>query len=138
MALFRNPGTGRFVSAPSSPRGGVGPLGWRPNPKLDAELAASPEMVSELRTVAAGVARVAETNIRQITRQGFMPRGGDLVVVEEGHDGSVIVLNTDHGGHLYEWGSINTPAYAPMRRAVRAVGLKFAAGGTTARPSYRR
>lgn len=33
--------------------------------------------------------------------------------------------NTDPFAHLIEWGSANNPAYAPIRKAVRALGLKF-------------
>lgn len=31
---------------------------------------------------------------------------------------------TDIAGHLAEWGSINNPAYAPLRRGAERVGLR--------------
>ncbi|MES2867616.1 MAG: hypothetical protein V4703_12810 [Actinomycetota bacterium] len=31
----------------------------------------------------------------------------------------------DIAWHIVEWGSVNSPAYAPVRRAVRAVGLRY-------------
>ena len=38
------------------------------------------------------------------------------------------VLTTDPFGHLVEWGSVHNPAYAPLRRAIRAAGLRFDPG----------
>lgn len=38
------------------------------------------------------------------------------------------LYNTDWFGHLVEFGSINNPAYSPMRRAARSLGFKFKAG----------
>lgn len=35
------------------------------------------------------------------------------------------VINTDFFFHLIEWGSVNNPAYAPMRRGVRRAGLRL-------------
>lgn len=35
------------------------------------------------------------------------------------------LINTDWFFHLIEWGSVNNPVYAPMRKAARALGLKF-------------
>ena len=44
-------------------------------------------------------------------------------VVEE--NGRVYVANTDHGGHIDEFGSVKSPAYAPLRTAARAAGLRL-------------
>jgi hypothetical protein len=33
------------------------------------------------------------------------------------------VVTDDIAGHLIEWGSVNNPAYAPLRRAADALGL---------------
>lgn len=35
------------------------------------------------------------------------------------------VVNVDPFAHLVEWGSVNNPAYAPIRRAVRTSGLRY-------------
>jgi len=35
------------------------------------------------------------------------------------------VVLLDPFWHLIEYGSVNNPAYAPVRRSVRAVGLRF-------------
>lgn len=33
------------------------------------------------------------------------------------------LVNTDAGGHLDEWGSVNNPAWAPLRNGVRRAGF---------------
>jgi len=35
------------------------------------------------------------------------------------------VINTDPFFHLVEWGSVNNPPYAPLRRGVTAAGLRL-------------
>lgn len=56
------------------------------------------------------------------------------LVFPESKSGPVIVLtnglnfavsNVGPMGHLDEWGSVNNPPYAPLRRAVEASGLEF-------------
>lgn len=43
----------------------------------------------------------------------------------KGHDGLVVpVESTDSFAHLVEFGSVNNEPYAPLRRAVRNLGLK--------------
>lgn len=63
-----------------------------------------------------------------------MPRGADprrghirdkFVVVTD--DKVVRVGNTDPFFHLIEFGSINNPAYAPLRRGVLTAGLRLIA-----------
>lgn len=44
------------------------------------------------------------------------------IVVE---DGETYVVTRDFAGHMVEWGSINNPPYAPLRRGVRAAGLEL-------------
>jgi hypothetical protein len=39
------------------------------------------------------------------------------------------LLTDDPAGHLIEWGSINNPPYAPLRKAVEAVGAHFVDDG---------
>lgn len=41
--------------------------------------------------------------------------------------GDVVLSATDFKSHWIEWGSANNPPSAPLRRGVRAVGLKFRA-----------
>ncbi len=47
--------------------------------------------------------------------------------VEAVRDGTVVrVLTTDPAGHLIEFGSINNPAYAPIRTGVSDAGYTLA------------
>lgn len=39
-------------------------------------------------------------------------------------NGRWVLLTTDFAGSLVEFGSINNPAYAPLRRGVRSAGLR--------------
>lgn len=60
---------------------------------------------------------------------GLAPRGvtdgyaSSIDVVQRGTD--VYVRTNDFAGHMVEWGSANNPPYAPIRRAVRAAGLRL-------------
>ena len=38
---------------------------------------------------------------------------------------NVTVGTDDFAGHIIEWGSINSPAQAPLRRGILAAGLRF-------------
>lgn len=40
-------------------------------------------------------------------------------------DGKILVINTDPFFHLTEWGSVNNPPYAPLRRGVQTAGLRL-------------
>lgn len=35
------------------------------------------------------------------------------------------VYTTDVAGHIFEWGSVKSPVYAPLRRAVQRRGLRL-------------
>lgn len=91
-----------------------------PNPAASKELDALPGMLAEKRRVAGRVRSYAI---------GFAPRGytddyvTSLDVVQHGE--SVYVRTNDFAGHMVEWGSIHNPPYAPIRRAVRAAGLRL-------------
>lgn len=55
----------------------------------------------------------------------IMPdRGRQAIVVEE-EDGKVRVGNTAHGAIIEEYGSVNSPAYSTMRRAVDAANFRL-------------
>jgi hypothetical protein len=80
--------------------------------------------VPEYEAVIAGKAEVAAAQARALAHR-IMPagRGQNIRVEREGT--KILVANHDHGGHLDEWGSINNPPYAPLRRGVRSAGLRF-------------
>lgn len=48
----------------------------------------------------------------------------ESIDVTDSPDG-VTVGTDDFAGHIIEWGSVNQPPQAPLRRGVRAAGLRF-------------
>lgn len=50
-------------------------------------------------------------------------KSGPVLVLTNGLN--FAVSNVGPMGHMDEWGTINNPPYAPLRRAVEASGLEF-------------
>lgn len=73
-----------------------------------------------LKTAAELVKGIAEAKSTPI-----MPSGRPSVVEVQADEQGVRVVRTDHGGHLDEWGSAKNPPVAPLRTAVREVGLRL-------------
>ena len=90
-----------------------------PNKNLGKELEAQPQYNSGLAKAAEPAKAAAEKFAPRIMRRN--PQAMQIVV--EGR--KVYLGNTDYGAHLAEYGSVNNPPYAPLRRGVRAAGLKF-------------
>jgi hypothetical protein len=93
---------------------------FRPNPNLRQELEREAAHQVALKVAAEDVAGKARSIAHRIMPAGA---GEQIVVQQEGTE--VVVANLAHGGHLDEWGSINSPAYAPLRRGVREAGLRL-------------
>lgn len=55
----------------------------------------------------------------------WMPRKGHEPIEVHSIPGGFRIANTDFAAHLKEWGSIRSPARAPLRRAARSAGLRF-------------
>jgi hypothetical protein len=90
---------------------------FKRNPNFQAELAV--ELTGTvLRRAGNEVAAAADS-----LAHSAMPRKGRKRMVVQRVDGEVVVANTNHGGHLEEFGSQNNPAYGPLRRGVLAAGL---------------
>lgn len=88
---------------------------FRANPRFKAELKTDPGVRDQIKTRATAVAGIAA---------GLAPEAGDTVTVED--DGQTITVGSDNPFfHLFEWGSVNNSPYAPLRRAVRAAGLRL-------------
>lgn len=94
---------------------------FKRNPRLTKELAREP-----------WAREVLEENVDAVEREAQLasPLGDDFV----GYYGrfkkrvgalSGTVGNTDVASHLVEYGSVNNPPYAPLRRGVMAAGLRF-------------
>jgi hypothetical protein len=78
-----------------------------------------------LRAAAEKVGRRTKSTRRM---QSSPSKYGDLEVTDN-DDGTVTLAATGPFAHLEEWGSINNPAYASMRRAVAAEGYDFKEAG---------
>lgn len=94
-----------------------------PDKTFIAQLQASPEY----RAAALDWGKALQDAAEAVTPRGSDPRRGhvaDKYVTEEIPNG-VSVGNTDPFFHLVEWGSAKNPPYAPLRRGVQAVGLRF-------------
>lgn len=94
-------------------------LGFRRNPNFAKEVSREPEMGEALEASAQAVARLAAG----LSPHGTGATARSFVVAREGD--KVTVGNTDPFFHLTEFGSVNNPPYAPLRRAVRATGLRL-------------
>ena len=92
---------------------------FRPNPNLERDLSADDEFQSGLAEAAKPIAAAAN---RLANRVMPSQRGPGIEVQRDGRE--VYVVNTDHGAHLDEWGSINNPPNAPLRRGAREAGAR--------------
>lgn len=77
----------------------------------------------------AGGARAVARNAGRIAPEGGTSRGlaesYKTTPVEETARGvEATAYTTDIAGHLAEWGSVNNPAYAPLRRGAEAAGFR--------------
>jgi hypothetical protein len=97
---------------------------FQPNPRLEAELAASAAAASALVKAATVVKAKVERE-----KHSVMPRKSTRPVVVEVEGDEVRVVNTDHGAWIDEIGSVNSPPAAPLRRSARAAGLRLTEHG---------
>jgi len=91
---------------------------FRPNPALIAEL----EAEGVVDALAHSAAEAAKEEAEAIAPRGETGRYTDSFVVTKS-DAGWALGNTDFAAHWVEWGSVNNPPYAPLRRAVQATGL---------------
>ncbi len=96
-----------------------------PRPGFEDDIRAGDDYRAGMLAIAQQAAQTVETFARQ-ARAPWMPRtGARAVIVAEPTRTGARIVNTDHAGHLQEWGSRNNPPHAPLRRGVRAAGLKL-------------
>lgn len=91
---------------------------FRPNPGFLAAFANEEPYLRALETAAGEAAKEAND-----LRHRIMPRKKRNAIVVHREDNEVFLTNTDHGGHIDEWGSRNSPAYGPLRNGVRRAGF---------------
>lgn len=99
---------------------------FQPNPNFKAEMRRDPDLRRHVHKTADEVRDKAE-RLGAAKGAPWMPRKGNpgrTYIVDDTAEGAR-VTNQEHGGHLVEWGSKNNPPHAPLRRAVRAVGLRL-------------
>jgi len=98
-------------------------MSFIPNPNFLSEIRKDDEYVDGMVDAAE---RIADQAVR--LKKQIMPkdgRTGSRSVVVEVADGEVTVGNTDSGAHIDEYGSVNSPPYRPMTRAVEAAGFRL-------------
>lgn len=75
------------------------------------------------REIGRAASRVARSAV------GAAPRGATGDYAQSVHvleiAGRTYVRTNDFAGHMVEWGSVNNPPYAPIRRGVKAAGLRL-------------
>lgn len=89
---------------------------FRSNPSAAREIANDPEFQ-------AGIARLARAGTGDV--QQAAPAGGTGYYRRHIRSSGTRIQLTDPFWHLIEFGSVNNPAYAPLRRGLRASGLRL-------------
>jgi hypothetical protein len=85
------------------------------DPTFESQLQREAEFVAAMRSITQAVAD--EVRLVAPKQTGYY--------VRHVHARDYTVYTDDIAGHLIEWGSKNNPAYAPLRRGVRAAGLRL-------------
>lgn len=90
-----------------------------PNPLFDVQQKVEPEYLDGLMEHAKGLADTVKSEAPVVTGT-YRDSIRALRTLM-----SVSVGTNYFAGHIVEWGSINSPAYAPIRRGVLAAGLRL-------------
>lgn len=90
-----------------------------PDPGFLDDLRGQDEFKETMREQAEGVGSIAKNFANRV-----MPSQPEQFEVSD-IDGGARLTNTDYGAHLDEFGSAKNPPNAPMRRAVRAAGIRL-------------
>lgn len=96
---------------------------FKPDPDFAREIAAQEETRVGLARAAEPARAAAESFARQAGAP-WMPRAGHQIVEIDVDDQGVALVNTDYAGHLQEYGSVNNPPHAPLRRGALAAGFE--------------
>lgn len=98
--------------------------GFRANPGLERALRRDPK-VRRAVLERAMQARAHAIHNARTAQAPWMPRKGHDTIELQVERGRLRLVNTDHGGHLMEWGSSQNPPHAVLRRAVRSAGFRL-------------
>ena len=88
-------------------------------------LAAEIRAQDSYRAAMYDAAKEVATSVRRNTPRGSGAASRSIVITRDGN--TYRVGSTDPFFHLIEFGSINNPAYAPLRRGVLTAGLRLIA-----------
>lgn len=94
---------------------------FRPDPRWRDKLEGSDVAAGVLEGVARTLIKPA---VEAATPRGASGQAHRSIRVDRQGD-QVRVGSVDPFWHLIEWGSVNNPAYAPLRRGARAAGLRL-------------
>lgn len=86
-----------------------------PNPAFTTEVQEQPQHVKGMRTITKAAAKV----VRRVAphRTGYYER--------HVRARAQAIQATDPFWHIVEWGSVNSRPYAPLRRGLRAAGIRL-------------
>ncbi len=104
------------------------------NPQIEREILRDPHMMTVLGTYAEAGAEHARADAPTGHRhRGLHYRDSIRAVVGvDGRGPYGRVFSVDFAAHLVEFGSVNNPVYAPLRRGVEATGLRVTDRGKRA------
>jgi hypothetical protein len=116
---------GRFVSTGGSSSGGGGSFRYRK--EVEAELARGAAMAFVLGAYANRAAEAARA-LAPVDSGEYRQSIGGAVGVERG---TLVgrVYSKDFKAHWIEFGTVDTPVFAPLRRGVESLGLKVGGSG---------
>ena len=92
---------------------------FKPNRNFERQMQESPGMRAELVRNAEKAKRAAIASVNRDS--GDYQQRFEIVATGDG----VVLANTDFAAHIIEWGSVENPPQAPIRRGVRAAGMRL-------------
>ena len=93
---------------------------FKRNPRFEVEMNRQASVKFAIRKRAEAAKRFAIGSAPRGETDGYVH---SIHVVEQ--NGKTYLRTNDFAGHMVEFGSINNPPYAPLRKGVRAAGLRL-------------
>jgi hypothetical protein len=102
---------------------------FRYNPRVVEEVCSDPRLhrllLARAIDVKKGIAGNLPSGATGGKRVSSYSRKAYAEIEGAGRDAHAVVGTKWRLGHIIEFGSVNNPAYAPLRKSVRQTGLKF-------------